>query len=60
MSAEERKLKLFKAVAKVFKGITVEQFNKEFAGWDLDMIERYLRLVLVESLQFGEPIEVLL
>ena len=53
----EQRLKLLKAVTKVFYGITVAQFNEKFAGWSVDAIYRYLRLIEAERKQIGWWIE---
>lgn len=47
------KLKLLKAVAKVYHGITVAQFNEMFKGKSYDVIRRYLTLIKAEGEQFG-------
>lgn len=47
------KLKLLKAVAKVFCGITVKEFNEKFKGMSYDRIRRYIILVSAEKEQFG-------
>ena len=48
------KEKLLIAVAHVFAGITVEQFNKMFAGMSEEAIKRYMILVCAERKQFGD------
>lgn len=48
------KEKLLIAVAHVFAGITVEQFNKMFAGMSEEAITRYMILVCAERKQFGD------
>ena len=53
MEKQKEKLKLLKAVAKVYCGITVAQFNEKFKGMNHDKIKRYLVLVQTERLQCG-------
>lgn len=53
----DKRMKLLKAVAKVFYGITVAQFNEKFGGWSADAIDRYLRLIVAERKQLGWYIE---
>ena len=48
------KEKFLKAVAHGFAGITVEQFNKMFAGMSEEAITRYMILVCAERKQFGD------
>lgn len=48
-----RKMKLLKAVAKVFRGMTVVEFNNKFMGMSEESIHRYLTIVEAERLQFG-------
>ena len=50
MSSKE---KLLRAVAHVFAGITVEQFNEMFKGMSEEAIARYMVLVSAERKQFG-------
>lgn len=47
----EEKLKLLKAVAKVYCGITVHQFNQMFKGKTKEQIHRHLVLVSAEERQ---------
>jgi hypothetical protein len=47
------KEKLLRAVARVFVGITIEQYNKMFAGMSEAAIERYILLITAERKQFG-------
>lgn len=47
----EGKLKLLKAVAKVYCGITVQQFNKMFEGKTEGQIHRHLSLAYAEAQQ---------
>jgi hypothetical protein len=47
------KEKLLRAVAHVFVGITVAQFNKIFEGMSEEAIARYMVLVSAERKQFG-------
>lgn len=48
---ENRKHKLLKAVAKVFAGITVDEFNRKFSGRSEEEIIRYLNIVCAERAQ---------
>ena len=45
------KLKLLKAVAKVYCGITVQQFNQMFEGKTEGQIQRHLVLAAAEAQQ---------
>ena len=47
----EGKLSLLKAVAKVYCGITVHQFNQMFKGKTQEQIHRHLVLVAAEAQQ---------
>ena len=47
----ENKLMLLKAVAKVYCGITVHQFNLMFKGKTQEQIQRHLVLVATEAQQ---------
>lgn len=47
------KEKLLRAVAHVFVGITVAQFNEMFEGMSESAIERYILLITAERKQFG-------
>ena len=47
----EGKLKLLKAVAKVYYGITVWQFNQMFKGKTQEQIQRHLVLIQAEHRQ---------
>jgi hypothetical protein len=47
----EGKLKLLKAVAKIYCGITVQQFNQMFAGKTEYQIHRHLKLAYAEAQQ---------
>ena len=47
------KLKLLKAVARVYGGITVIEFNEKFNGMSYSAIKRYLVIVIAERKQFG-------
>ena len=55
----EGKLKLLKAVAKVYYGITVAQFNAMFEGKTEYQIHRHLALIQAEAQQIygGERYE---
>ena len=47
----EGKLKLLRAVAKVYGGITVAQFNEMFEGLTEGQIQRHLVLAMAEAQQ---------
>ena len=47
----ENKLMLLRAVAKVYCGITVQQFNQMFKGKTQEQIQRHLVLVSAEAQQ---------
>ena len=47
----EGKLKLLRAVAKVYGGITVAQFNEMFSGKTEAQIHRHLALIQAEAQQ---------
>lgn len=53
MKKQKERLKLLKAVAKVYCGITVAQFNEKFKGMSYERIKRQLVLVQMERLQCG-------
>lgn len=53
MEKQKERLKLLKAVAKVYCGITVKQFNEKFKGMSYERIKRQLVLVQTERLQCG-------
>ena len=48
------KEKLLRAVAHVFCGITVQQFNEKFKGMSAEQIHRYMVIVCAERRQFGD------
>lgn len=50
-TTQDGKLKLLKAVAKVYYGITVHQFNLMFKGKTQEQIHRHLVLVAAEAQQ---------
>ena len=50
MSNKER---LMRAVASVYAGMTVQEYNEKFAGKSEEEISRYIKLLCAERLQLG-------